>query len=71
MPTITSQPEITHYSKHSKVSYQQMCLASTFPTDYNYLSDKPAKKVYVMGMSVPPVMMAQVATEVRKQLFKT
>lgn len=39
---------------------------SSFPHDYNYLDASPN---YVQGMSVPPVMMAQVAYEVYKQLL--
>jgi DNA (cytosine-5)-methyltransferase 1 len=41
-----------------------MMLASSFPTDYNFGSLDPR---YVMGMSVPPVMMAQIATEIKRQ----
>ena len=39
---------------------------SSFPHDYNYLDADP---VYVQGMSVPPVMMAQVSYQVYKQLL--
>ena len=42
----------------------EMMLASSFPTDYNFGSLDPR---YVMGMSVPPVMMAQIATEIKRQ----
>ena len=37
---------------------------STFPTDYNFLDQKAG---YLCGMSVPPVMMAQVASMVWEQ----
>jgi len=39
----------------------------TFPQDYDF-GDQPVK--YVCGMSVPPVMMAQIATEVYEQWLK-
>ena len=39
----------------------EIILASTFPQDYNFLRTKP---IYVCGMSVPPVMMAQIASRV-------
>lgn len=39
---------------------------SSFPHDYDYLN---ADRKYVQGMSVPPVMMAQVAYQVYKQLL--
>lgn len=40
---------------------------ATFPQDYDF-GDQTAQ--YVCGMSVPPVMMAQVASEVYEQWFK-
>lgn len=39
----------------------------TFPQDYDFM-DQQAK--YICGMSVPPVMMAQIATEVYQQWLK-
>ena len=39
---------------------------SSFPHDYNYLDTEPK---YVQGMSVPPLMMAQVSYQVYKQLL--
>lgn len=41
-------------------------LISSFPHDYNYLD---ANVTYVQGMSVPPVMMAQVSYQVYKQIL--
>ena len=39
----------------------------TFPQDYDFGKETPE---YVCGMSVPPVMMAQIATEVYRQWLK-
>lgn len=39
----------------------------TFPQDYIF---EPESAKYICGMSVPPVMMAQVATEIYNQWFK-
>ena len=36
----------------------------TFPSDYNFLN---VNKTYLMGMSAPPVMTAQIATEIYNQ----
>jgi DNA (cytosine-5)-methyltransferase 1 len=36
----------------------------TFPSDYNFLN---VNKTYLMGMSVPPVMMAKVSEQIYKQ----
>jgi DNA (cytosine-5)-methyltransferase 1 len=51
-------------SRYLSVDELRMC--STFPMDYRFLGVRPK---YVMGMSVPPVMMAQIATEIREQWF--
>lgn len=46
------------------LSREDICKISTFPIDYDFGTQKPA---YVCGMSVPPVMIAQIATEVYEQ----
>lgn len=43
------------------LSKREWLLISSFPADYNFLSLNPG---YVMGMSVPPVMMAQIASRI-------
>jgi DNA (cytosine-5)-methyltransferase 1 len=48
----------------SKESIQQI---GTFPLDYNFKKIEPK---YLIGMSVPPVMTAQIATEIYNQWFK-
>ena len=45
---------------------QELCLASSFPLDYNFLKETPK---YIMGMSVPPLMMANISYEVYRQLL--
>lgn len=45
---------------------KEMILAWSFPTDYDFCGMKPQ---YCVWMSVPPVMMANIAYEVYKQLF--
>ena len=57
----------THYLKPCNVSDKSFCLAGSYPIDYDFLD---AKVKYVVGMSVPPVMIAQVANEVYKQWLK-
>lgn len=46
------------------LSTSEVCNISSFPQDYNFCGLSPH---YVCGMSVPPVMMAQVATRVYDQ----
>lgn len=45
------------------LSRSEVCNISTFPQDYLFLNQSPH---YICGMSVPPVMMAQVASRVWK-----
>ena len=46
------------------LSTSEVCNISTFPQDYDFCGFSPH---YICGMSVPPVMMAQVATRVYEQ----
>ena len=43
--------------------YESKCIGS-FPQDYNFLKVKP---YYLIGMSVPPVVMAQIASRIYEQ----
>ena len=54
-------------SERRYLSRDELRKCSSFPMDYRFGSVRPK---YVMGMSVPPVMMAQIATEIRKQWFE-
>lgn len=46
------------------LSNESVCKVSSFPTDYDFGNQKP---YYVCGMSVPPVMIAQIASRVYEQ----
>ena len=66
-PTIlagTGNAGIYHYEYPRKLNTLEYSRASTFPVDYNFLNNRPK---YLMGMSVPPVMVAQIATEIWNQ----
>jgi DNA (cytosine-5)-methyltransferase 1 len=47
-----------------KLSTSELAMAQTYPLDYNYLDCEPQ---YLIGMSVPPVMTAQIATRIYEQ----
>jgi DNA (cytosine-5)-methyltransferase 1 len=49
------------------LSRHDIVTAQTFPQDYAFASDRARDVKYVCGMSVPPVMMANLATEIRRQ----
>ena len=42
----------------------EVCCVSSFPQDYDFLKQKPH---YVCGMSVPPIMMAQISSRIYEQ----
>lgn len=63
--TLTSHRESNIvFSKPLYLSQSEVCNISTFPQDYNFCNQQPH---YICGMSVPPVMMAQVASRVYEQ----
>ena len=50
-----------------KINRNEICKISSFPLDYNFLD----QNVYtICGMSVPPVMMAQISNNVYEQWGK-
>jgi DNA (cytosine-5)-methyltransferase 1 len=55
-----------HYSEPRQLVTKEYALCGSFPLDYDYLDIFPK---YLIGMSVPPVMMANVANEVYRQLL--
>ena len=64
-PTLTGHEDsIIPYRKPKYTSKAEVCSIGTFPQDYDFGNEKPH---YICGMSVPPVMMAQVASRVYDQ----
>lgn len=61
----------THVNYHPKypreLNIKEQLKVSSWPEDYDFCGLKPH---YIMGMSVPPVMMANVAHEIYEQLLK-
>jgi len=52
------------YDLENYVSDETLKKAGSYPNDYNFLNNQV---LYLVGMSVPPVMIAQIATEIYKQ----
>lgn len=55
---------LLHKQKPFYLSDTEIANCSSFPSDYNYMGQKAG---YFCGMSVPPIMMAQVASRVYEQ----
>jgi len=68
-PTLTAtggNAEPFHPEIPRKINSIEYCIGGTYPLDYNFKKIEPK---YLIGMSVPPVMTAQIATEIYNQWF--
>lgn len=67
-PTLSAKDTfLMHFEAPLYLSRGEVCSVSTFPQDYDFGNESPH---YICGMSVPPVMMAQVASRVYQQWLK-
>jgi DNA (cytosine-5)-methyltransferase 1 len=64
--TIASRSCFIRYDEPYFISDMDIIRAQTFPRDYDFMD---ADVQYVCGMSVPPVMMKKIASEIHKQWF--
>lgn len=64
LPTITASDKNIVWWEDRKLNYTELYCWWSRPSDYNFLDVNPA---YLIGMSVPPLMMYKVSDEIRKQ----
>jgi DNA (cytosine-5)-methyltransferase 1 len=57
---------LLHNTKPHYLSNDNICQIGTYPLDYNFKNIEPK---YLIGMSVPPVMTAQIANQIKMQWF--
>jgi DNA (cytosine-5)-methyltransferase 1 len=62
--TITAADVCCLYDEPRYRSKKELCNSGTYPQDYNFLK---LKSEYLIGMSVPPIMTAQIAKQVYEQ----
>lgn len=55
---------LLHYKYPNYISKKEICQVGTYPLDYNF---KGIDAKYLIGMSVPPVMTAQIANQIKIQ----
>lgn len=67
MGTITGQEKSFVFSEKRRLSYKEIKLCGSYPLDYDF---KSTDSNYLIGMSVPPVMTAQIANQIKVQWFK-
>lgn len=65
--TIASGSELYHYEKKKALSNNELKQCGSYPLDYNFKNIEPK---YLIGMSVPPVMTAQIAHQIYLQWLK-
>jgi DNA (cytosine-5)-methyltransferase 1 len=65
--TITAGDNCVLFDYPRYRNFDELCECGSYPKDYNFKKLKPE---YLIGMSVPPVMTAQIATEIYKQWIK-
>lgn len=65
--TIDTKASVYFYDGRRRIDVKELVSCGTFPIDYNF-NGAPAR--YVIGMSVPPVMTAQVSYQIYLQWLK-
>lgn len=66
-PTLPATAQFFRYHDRKGFSTGDIVNCSSFPQDYDFMDQKPQ---YICGMSVPPNMMANIATAIYDQWFK-
>lgn len=66
--TIASGTYKFHWQQPREISNKEFCFCGSYPLDYNFKKIDPK---YLIGMSVPPVMTAQVSHQIYLQWLKT
>jgi len=56
-----------HYEIPRRLYDKEICLGGSYPLDYNFVNNAV---IYLIGMSVPPLMIAQIADEIYEQWLK-
>jgi len=62
--TITGKDYCVLFDRPRYRNFHELCRSGTYPLDYDFQGNKPE---YIIGMSVPPVMVAKIANEIYKQ----
>ncbi|MDB0603169.1 DNA (cytosine-5-)-methyltransferase [Tenacibaculum maritimum] len=69
VPTLASSDgsKLTLFDEPRRMNSVELIHSQTFPGDYNFKTDVSSNIKYLLGMSVPPIMMAQVASRIYEQ----
>ena len=64
----TKMDSFFHWNEKRYLTAYEWKLIGSYPMDYSFKSDSAAK--YMIGMSVPPLMMHKISEQIYKQWFK-
>lgn len=67
-PTLTSSGTNVYYNEVRNLNDTEYVRISSFPVDFDFV---PVQVRHVCGMSVPPLMTAGIAMEIKKQWFSS
>ena len=62
--TILGNDNVIVFGEKRYRNFDELCECGSYPKDYDFTGNKPE---YLIGMSVPPVMIANIATEIYNQ----
>jgi DNA (cytosine-5)-methyltransferase 1 len=62
--TVTGNDQCVLFDEPRYRNFDELCECGSYPKDYDFKGNKPE---YLIGMSVPPVMTAQIAKQVYEQ----
>ena len=65
--TLTSGGGYYREDEPTSISISDLKLIGSFPLDYNFINNSFNNAKYIIGMSVPPIMTAQIAIEIYNQ----
>jgi len=66
LATIAARDVNVLFDEPRFLNREELCLASSFPIDFDFANSRPE---YIVGMSVPPIMMAQISDQINLQWF--
>ena len=69
-PTVTAHCNNIRWDNKSFLSRKDIISISTFPQDYDFMSDSIDAVSYICGMSVPPIMIKRIAERLKPLLIK-
>jgi DNA (cytosine-5)-methyltransferase 1 len=63
-PTIVAGNDYIHFNQYKLLNRSEICQIGSYPLDYDF---NGIEAKYLIGMSVPPVMTAQIANQINIQ----